>query len=89
MPKRTSEEEVKKAFKQLRRHAGQKIRRIFGNKAYLDRITDAKLVLLSFVTQKSRSSIINKTICQHIQDFEKENGKLEHLAMERLNDKKM
>jgi hypothetical protein len=89
LPKRTSEEEVKKAFKQLRRNAGQKIRRIFSNKTYLDRITDAKLILLSYVTQKSRSSIMKTTICQYIQEFESKNGKLEHLALEKLNGKKM
>lgn len=85
----TSEEDVRNAFKQIRRSAGQKIRKIFANKAYLDRIIDGKLTLLSFVTQKSRSSIMEKTIYNHIQEFENENGKLEHLAMERLNDKKM
>lgn len=86
MPRLTNEEEVKKALKQLKRNAGQKIRRIFSNKVYLDRKTDGKLKLLSFITQKSRSSILNKTICSHIQEFERKNGKLEDLVLERINE---
>lgn len=57
MPRLTNEEEVKKALKQLKRNAGQKIRRIFSNKVYLDRKTDGKLKLLSFITQKSPNSM--------------------------------
>lgn len=57
LPRLTNEEEVKKALKQLKRNAGQKIRRIFSNKVYLDRKTDGKLKLLSFITQKSPNSM--------------------------------
>ena len=88
MPKLTGEEEVFKALNQLERKAGQQIRKVFGTKAYLDRIGNAKLVLLSFVTKQSRSSIIDKITRQHIQEFERKNGELEILALEIIENSK-
>lgn len=86
MPKISGIERVKNALKQLKIETGQPMRKNFLNKVYLNRIKDAKLVLLSFVMNKSESSITEELITNHIKDFEKENGNLETLAEERLND---
>ena len=80
MSYKTSEERVLEALQQLERKTGQPMRKNFLNKVYLNRKKDAKLTLLSFITNKSESKITEELISQCIRNFENENGKLENIA---------
>jgi hypothetical protein len=81
---RVDERRILAALNQLERETGQPMRKGFLNKVYLNRKKDAKLTLLSFVTNKSESKIAGELITQYIRNFENENGKLEILAKELL-----
>lgn len=86
MSYKTAEKRVLRAFQQLNIITGEPLRKNILNKVYLDRNRDAKLTLLSFVTNESESSIIGELINQCIRNFENKNGELEELANELLND---
>lgn len=81
---RIDEKRILAALNQLERKTGRPMRKNYLNKVYLNRKKDAKLTLLSFVTNKSESTIAGELISQHIKNFENENGRLEILAKELL-----
>ena len=81
---RVDEKKVLVALNQLERKTAKPMRKIFLNKVYLNRKKDAKLTLLSFVTNKSESRIAGELISQYIKNFENENGELKILAKELL-----
>lgn len=85
--KKIEEVKAKVALNQLERNSGQPIRKVFQRTMYLDRITDAKLLLLSIATKRSKNSIIDEILNKHIRDFEKLNGKLENIIKEEFNEK--